>query len=137
MKLLIVIICFPFANMCIINYIFYILMCVFVIFYLIIQGGYSFLHTCALNRRSDVCSFLISRGVNINQVDVVSIVFHYSCVTTDNIYRIYPFRQRCKTCYIMWENGGNQNALFFHEVYNRSYISDRSRYLTCVIFTPF
>ena len=75
-------------------------MCVFMVFYYIIQHGHSFLHSCG---PTDVCSFLISKGVNINQVNWVSIVFHYSCVTTDNIYRIYPFWQRCKTCYIMWE----------------------------------
>ena len=78
-------------------------MCVFMIFYCIIQEWYSFLHICAINRHIDVIIFLISNGANINQVNMVSIVFHYSCVTTDNIYRIYPFWQRCKTCYIMWE----------------------------------
>ena len=78
-------------------------MCVYMILYYVIQGDQSFLHPYAWNGHTDVCSFLISKGVNINQVDRVSIVFHYSCVTTDNIYRIYPFWQRCKTCYIMWE----------------------------------
>ena len=78
-------------------------MCVFMIFYYIIQHGYSFLHISVVNGDTDICSFLISKGANINQVDVVSIEFHYSRVTTDNIYRIYPFRQRCKTCYTMWE----------------------------------
>ena len=78
-------------------------MCVLMIFYYIIQSGYSFLHSSSIKGQADVCNFLISKGVNINQVDVVSIVFHYSCVTTDNIYKIYPFWQRCKTCYIMWE----------------------------------
>ena len=78
-------------------------MCVYMILYYIVQSGYSFLHPCAYMGYTDVCSFLISRGANINQVDRVSIVFHYSCVTTDNIYRIYLFWQRCKTCYIMWE----------------------------------
>ena len=61
-------------------------MCVYMMFYYIIQHGYSFLHGCAVNGHTDVCIFLISKGVNINQVDEVSIVFHYSCVTTDNIY---------------------------------------------------
>ena len=51
-------------------------MCVFMIFYYIIQAGYSFLHVCALNAHIDVCRFLISKGVNIDQVDEVSIVFH-------------------------------------------------------------
>ena len=78
-------------------------MCVYMIFYYIIQFERSFLHSSAVNGQADVCNFLISKGVNINKVDTVSIVFHYSCVTTDNIYRIYPFWQRCKTCYIMWE----------------------------------
>ena len=78
-------------------------MCVYMIFYYIIQSGNSFLHLCAVNSQTDICRFLISKGANINQVNMVSIVFHYSCVTTDNIYRIYPFWQRCKTCYIMWE----------------------------------
>ena len=77
-------------------------MCVYMIFYYIIQNGWSFLLICTANGHTDVCRFLITKGANINQVDRVSIVFHYSCVTTDNIYRIYPFRQRCKTCYIMW-----------------------------------
>ena len=79
-------------------------MCVFMILYYILQDRWSFLHPCAWNGHTDVCSFLISKGVNINQVDRVSIVFHYSCVTTDFIYRIYPFWQRCKTCYIIWKN---------------------------------
>ena len=61
-------------------------MCVFMIFYYIIQGGKSFLHSIVVNGHTDVCSFLISKGANINQVDKVSIEFHYSCVTTDNIY---------------------------------------------------
>ena len=100
MKLLIVIICFPFTKMCFINCISY---SVFTIFYYIIQNGYSFLHICAMEGHTDVCSFLILKGANINQVDEVGIVFHYSCVTTDNIHRIYPFWQRCKTCYIMWK----------------------------------
>ena len=78
-------------------------MCIYMIFYYIIQWGWSFLHTCTFHGHTDVCSFLIPKGVNIDQVDEVSIVFHYSCVTTDNICRIYPFWQRCKTCYIMWE----------------------------------
>ena len=78
-------------------------MCVYMILYYNIQDGDSFLHPYGLTGRTDVSRFLISKGVNINQVDRVSIVFHYSCVTTDNIYRIYPFWQRCKTCYIMWE----------------------------------
>ena len=78
-------------------------MCVYMIFYYIIQGGQSFLHSSAINGQADVCILLISKGANINQVNEVSIVFHYSCVTTDNTYRIYPFWQRCKTCYIMWE----------------------------------
>ena len=78
-------------------------MCVYMIFYYTIQFNRSFLHSSAVNGQADVCSFLISKGANINQVDMVSIVLHYSCVTTDNIYRIYPFWQRCKTCYIMWE----------------------------------
>ena len=70
-------------------------MCVFMIFYYIIQSGKSFLHNSA-SGQTDVCSFLISKGANINQVDNVSIEFHYSCVTTDNIY-IY------NTCYTMWK----------------------------------
>ena len=74
-----------------------------VCFYDILQLGLSFLDCSAVKGHIDICSFLISKGANINQVDRVSIVFHYSCVTTDNIYRIYPFWQRCKTCYIMWE----------------------------------
>ena len=79
-------------------------MCVFMKFYYVIQREESFLHSCAgSNGHTDVCSLLISKGVNINQVDRVSIVFHYSCVTTDNMYRIYPFWQRCKTCYITRE----------------------------------
>ena len=61
-------------------------MCVFMIFYYIIQRGKSFLHSSAVYGQTDVCSFLISKGANINQVDDVSIEFHYSCVTTDNIY---------------------------------------------------
>ena len=60
-------------------------MCVFMLFYYVIQDGHSFLHTCTIYEHTDVCSFLISKGVNINQVDDVSIVFHYSCVITDNI----------------------------------------------------
>ena len=71
-------------------------MCVFMIFYYIIQDGGSFLQTCGWNGRTDICHFLISKGANVNQVDKVSIVFHYSCVTTTNIYRIYPF---CKDVY--------------------------------------
>ena len=97
------IICFPFTNMGFINYISYRLMFVFMMFFYIIQDGQSFLHQCAFHGHTDVISFLISKGVNINQVDEVSIVFHYSCVSTDNMYRIYPFWQRCKTCYIMRE----------------------------------
>ena len=56
------------------------------IFYYIIQWGWSFLHISAFQGQTDIISFLKSKGVNINQVDMVSIVFHYSCVTTDNIY---------------------------------------------------
>ena len=59
------------------NYIFYKLMCVYTIFYYIVQGEYTFLHTSAAKGHTDVCSFLISKGVNISQVDKVSIVFHY------------------------------------------------------------
>ena len=77
-------------------------MCVYMILYYIIQAGASFLCGAA-NGQADVCIFLISKGANINQVTRVSMVLHYSCVTTDNIYRIYPFWQICKTCYIMWE----------------------------------
>ena len=55
------------------------------ILYYIIQGGTSFLHSCALGGNIDVSSLLITKGANINQVDLVSILFHYSCVTTDNI----------------------------------------------------
>ena len=51
-------------------------MCVFMIFYYIIQCGRSFLHACIQYGRTDVCRFLISIGVNIDQVDEVSIVFH-------------------------------------------------------------
>ena len=61
-------------------------MCVYMILYYIIQYGYSFLHMCAANGHTDVCSFLISKGANINQVNRVSIVFHYSCVTILIIY---------------------------------------------------
>ena len=60
-------------------------MCVFVVLYYVIQDEQSFLHSCKWNGHTDVVSFLISKGVNINQLDRVSIVFHYSCVTTDNI----------------------------------------------------
>ena len=60
-------------------------MCVYMIFYYIIQNGWSFLHSSAANRHTYVCRFLITKGANINQVDKVSIVFHYSCVTTDNM----------------------------------------------------
>ena len=131
MKLLIMIICIPFTNMWFINCISY---SVFMIFYYIIQSEDSFLHICAAEGHTDVCSFLILKGANINQVDRVSIVFHYSCVTTDNIQRIYPFWQRCKTCYIMWEkqcwvklriSGGFVKAMLYHELYNRTYISVR------------
>ena len=59
----------------------------------IIQSGWSFLHVSAAKGHTDVISFLIAKEAYINQVDWVSIVFHYSCVTTDNIYRIYPFWQ--------------------------------------------
>ena len=67
-------------------------MCVYMIFCYIIQNGYSFLHSSAVNGQTDICSFLFKKGVNINQVDRVSIVFHYSCVTTDyiNIYGYIP-----------------------------------------------
>ena len=61
-------------------------MCVYMIFYYVIQDGQSFLHKSADSGQTDICRFLISKGVNINQVDKVSVVFYYSCVTTDNIY---------------------------------------------------
>ena len=47
------------------------------------QLGYSFLHISAANGHTDICSFLIEKGVNIHQVTEVSIVFHYSCIITD------------------------------------------------------
>ena len=65
-------------------------MCVYMIFYYIIQAGQSFLHTVVVNGRTDICRFLIAKGANIDQVDRVSIVLHYSCVTTDNIYGYIP-----------------------------------------------
>ena len=52
-------------------------MCVYMIFYYVIQDGQSFLHKSADSGQTDICHFLISKGVNINQVDKVSIVFHY------------------------------------------------------------
>ena len=143
MKLLIMIICFP-TNISFINYISYTLIGVSVIFSYIIQWGQSFLHICAFNGQTDVCGFLILKGANINQEDKVSIVFHYSCVTTDNIYRIYPFWQKCKTCYIMWErtglewNWGNQEAswnLCYFMRYITGLISlSGDRYITYTIF---
>ena len=60
-------------------------MCLYMMLYYVIQGGWSFLHSSAASGKTDVCRFLISKGANINQVDEVSIEFHYSCVTTDNI----------------------------------------------------
>ena len=110
-------------------------MCVYMIFYYIIQSGYSFLHPCSYMGHTDVCSFLISRGANINQVDRVSIVFHYSCVTTDNIYIGYISSGKDVRPVIscgknsasvkLRKSGGFMKALLFHEVYNRCYISDR------------
>ena len=66
-------------------------MCVYMIFYYLIQVGKSFLHSSAQNGQTDVCNFLLSKGANINQVNVVSIVFHYSYITTYNIHMIYIF----------------------------------------------
>ena len=66
-------------------------MCVYMIFYYLVQGGDSFLHSSAWKGRTDVCNFLLSKGANINQVDTVSIVFHYSYITTYNIHLIYSF----------------------------------------------
>ena len=66
-------------------------MCVYMIFYYLIQSGKSFLHISAQNGHTDVCNFLLSKGANINQVDKVSIVFHYSYITTYNIHMIYIF----------------------------------------------
>ena len=63
-------------------------MCVFMIFYYIIQGGGSFLHSCARNGHTYIINFLIYKGANTNVVDVVSVVFHYSCVKSVNIYTI-------------------------------------------------
>ena len=127
-----IIICFPFTNMWIINRISYRFICVYMIFYYLMQYGCSFLHISASQGNTDVCNFLISKGANINQVDEVSIVFHYSYITTYNIHMIYSFWQRCKTCYIMYSawvkltsSGGFMKARFFHEVYNRSQMSDR------------
>ena len=54
--------------------------CVFLLY--IIQYQMSFLHATAIKGHSDICKLLLANGININQVDGVSIVFHYSCVTT-------------------------------------------------------
>ena len=64
-------------------------MCVYMIFYYLIQGGQSCLHISGWEGHTDVCNFLLSKGANINQVDNVSIVFHYSYITTYNIHMIY------------------------------------------------
>ena len=110
--------------------IFYRLMCVFMIFYYIIQSGRSFLHSCALNGHTDICIFLIFKGVNINELDVVSTVFHYSCVTTDNIYRIYPFWQRCKTCYPL-EHSCHIYMKFDPYAFRRVFLAIRSTPNSC------
>ena len=59
----------------------YRLMC-FSDFLYIIQNEWSFIHASSIRGHSDSCKLLLANGININQVDEVSIVFHYSCVTT-------------------------------------------------------
>ena len=62
-------------------------------FLYIIQRQKSFLHAAAFNGDSDSCKLLLANGININQVDAVSIEFHYSCVTT-LLYMGYIFYGR-------------------------------------------
>ena len=127
------IICFPFTNMWFINCISYRLTCVYMIFYYIIQSEWSFLHISAANGHTDVCSFLILKGANINQVDRVSI--HCSCVTTDNIYIWYIPSGKDLLYHVRQKNSAEEiwslfvKAQLFHESYSRSYISYR-RYIS-------
>ena len=131
MKSLIMIVQFSFYQYVVINYI---LVCLSDFLYFI-QYQQSFLHAAATGGQSDSCKFLLANGININEVDWVSIEFHYSGVTT-LIYIGYIFYGREIRLVIacgkaQWLSEAEEiwklhESILFHDEYNRFYISDGS-----------